>query len=151
MLQRVVDRDRVANRSAALNASIAHRSVAVLLAVLVLLQAVVAGQAVFGSWKIEIHGWLGNASFVAGLLLIPLAVRSKAGRPLVVLAVALTAALFVQTGLGYAGRTTLAAASWHLPLGVAIFGLTAANVTLTWAASLAPIAGGSGRRSEQRR
>ena len=40
------------------------------LAVLVLLQAVVAGQAIFGSWEIEVHGWLGNASFLAGLALV---------------------------------------------------------------------------------
>lgn len=101
-----------------------------------LVQAVVAGQAIFGSWEIEVHGWLGNASFLAGLLLVVLAVRGRAGRVLVVLAVALAVALFVQTGLGYAGRTALVAASLHVPLGVAIFGLSVANVTLVWARSL---------------
>jgi len=114
----------------------------VTLAVLVLLQAVVAGQAIFGSWEIEVHGWLGNASFVAGLALVVVAVRRRAGRMLVVLAVAMAVALFIQTGLGYAGRTALAAASWHVPLGVVIFGLSVANATLVWAPSLSA---GSGR------
>lgn len=122
------------------------------LAVLVLLQAVVAGQAIFGSWEIEVHGWLGNASFLAGLLLVVLAVRRRAGRVLIVLAVGIAVALFAQTGLGYAGRTALPAASWHIPLGVAIFGLTIANVTLVWAPSLVSAAADSGgTRREQRR
>lgn len=154
MLQRVAGRGRSANRSLspAPNVGRAHRSVAVVLAVLVLVQAVVAGQAIFGSWDIEVHGWLGNASFLAGLLLVVLAVRGGGGRVVVVLAVALAVALFVQIGLGYAGRTALAAASVHVPLGVAIFGLSVANVLLVWAPSLA---GGAvdveAPRTEQRR
>jgi len=44
-------------------------------------------------------------------------------------AAALVVAMFVQTGLGYAGRTTAGAASWHVPLGVAIFGLAVAHAS----------------------
>lgn len=76
-----------------------------MLAVLVLIQAVVAGQALFGDWGIEVHGWMGNGSFLLGLALFVLAVVSRAGRAAVVTAAALAAAMFVQVGLGYAGRT----------------------------------------------
>ena len=34
--------------------------------------------------------------------------------------------LFFQTGLGYVGRDSTLAASWHIPLGVAAFGLATA-------------------------
>lgn len=99
---------------------------------LVLLQAVVAGQAIFGDWKIQLHGWLGNTSFALGGLLVVLSIASRSGRVLVTVAAALAGAMFAQTGLGYAGRTVLAAASWHVPLGVAIFGLALCNALLTY-------------------
>ena len=108
----------------------AHRLVAIGLAGLVLSQAVAAGQATFGDWEIEVHGWMGNASFALGLLLLVLAVASRAGRVAVGTAAALVVAMFAQVGLGYAGRTALGAASWHIPLGVAIFGLAVCNLTL---------------------
>lgn len=126
------------------------RLVAAALAVLVLLQAVVAGQSLFGTWGIEVHGWMGNASFLLGLLLIPLALRARAGRVAVSLAFALVVAMFSQIGLGYAGRTALAAASWHVPLGVAIFGLSVFNVAVLWAPTLVPLAAGGGPRRRER-
>lgn len=121
----------------------ASRGVAVASAVLVLLlllRAVVAGQGFFGSWEIEVHGWLGNASFLAGPVLVVVAVRGRARRVLV----ALAAALFVQSGLGSAGRTALPAASRPVPLGVAIFGLSIANATLVRAPSPPSLSGGAG-------
>ena len=39
------------------------------------------------------------------------------------MAVALVALAFAQIGLGYVGRETTAAAAWHIPMGVTIFGL----------------------------
>lgn len=100
-----------------------HSALAVTLAVLVLVQAVIAGQALFGGWAIDVHGWVGNGSFLLGLLLVALALRRDVGKGGTLVAVALVVAMFVQTGLGYAGRTMPEAASWHVPLGVAIFGL----------------------------
>lgn len=100
-----------------------HRVVAEVLAALVLAQAVVAGQALFGDWSIRVHGFMGNASFVLGLVLLAVAVVGRADRTRLVLTVVLVVALFAQTGLGYAGRTTPGAAAWHVPLGVTIFGL----------------------------
>lgn len=108
-----------------------HVGLAGVLVALVLLQAVIAGQALFAGWSIELHGWLGNASFVLGLVLLVMAMRSGA-RGAVALAGALTIAMFMQIGLGYAGRTALGAASWHVPLGVTIFGLAVANASLLY-------------------
>ena len=101
-----------------------HRIVAEVLAALVLAQAVVAGQALFGDWAIRVHGFMGNASFVLGLVLVGVAVVGRSDRTRLVLSAVLVAALFAQTGLGYVGRETAEAAAWHVPLGVAIFGLT---------------------------
>lgn len=100
------------------------------LVVLVLMQAVIAGQALFGGWAIELHGWLGNASFAVGVVLVALAVKRPVGRAATFFAVGLVLAMFAQTGLGYAGRTSLAAASWHVPLGVTVFGFAVAHAAL---------------------
>lgn len=132
MVQRVTDRigagDDAGNE--ALAASAGHRGVAIGFVVLVLVQAVIAGQALFGGWEIELHGWLGNASFAVGVVLVVLAVKSRVGRAPTFLAVGLVVAMVAQTGLGYAGRTSLAAASWHVPLGVTVFGLAVAQAAL---------------------
>ncbi len=100
-----------------------HRVVAEVLAALVLAQAVVAGQALFGDWSIRVHGFMGNASFLLGLVLVVVAVVGRADRTRLLLTVVLVVALFAQTGLGYVGRETAEAAAWHVPLGVTIFGL----------------------------
>lgn len=132
MVQRVVgtvgaDPDTL--RGAA-HAGAVHRGLAVTLVVLVLFQAVIAGQALFGGWAIDLHGWIGNGSFALGVILVVLALRSGVGKSGTLVAVALAVAMFVQTGLGYAGRTALGAASWHVPLGVAVFGLAAVHATV---------------------
>lgn len=110
----------------------AYRGTAALLALLVLVQAIIAGQATFGQWDIEVHGWLGNASFAVGLVLLGLTTAAKPDRTTVVVAVALVVAMFAQVGLGYAGRTAAAAAAWHVPLGVTIFGLAIYHLTLSY-------------------
>lgn len=102
----------------------AHRVVAEVLAALVLAQAVVAGQALFGDWSIRVHGFMGNGSFVLGLVLLVLALVGRSDRRRLVLSAVLVAALFAQTGLGYVGRETAEAAAWHVPLGVTIFGFS---------------------------
>lgn len=103
----------------------AHRVVAEVLLALVLAQAVVAGHYLFGDWSIRVHGFLGNGSFVLGLVLLGIALVGRSDRTRLVLSAVLVAALFAQTGLGYVGRETAEAAAWHVPLGVAIFGFTA--------------------------
>lgn len=103
----------------------AHRVVAEVLLALVLAQAVVAGHYLFGDWPIRVHGFLGNGSFVLGLVLLGIALVGRSDRTRLVLSAVLVAALFAQTGLGYVGRETAEAAAWHVPLGMAIFGFTA--------------------------
>lgn len=96
---------------------------------LVLVQAALAGQFLFGSADIKVHGYVGNASFAFGLVAAGLAVAARVPRWVVALGVLLVVALFSQTGLGYVGRESTSAASWHVPLGVTTFGLAVAALT----------------------
>jgi len=107
----------------------AHLVTTALVVLLVLVQAAIAGQFLFGSGDIKVHGYIGNASFALALVAGVLAVLARVPRWLLALNVALVAALFSQTGLGYVGRESAAAASWHVPLGVASFGLAVAALT----------------------
>ena len=110
--------------------AVAHRVLVVALPALVLTQAALAGQFMFGGDGRTLHGILGNVSFaVAALTLVVVVVRRRPGLEFAV-AVALAAMAFAQVGLGYVGRDNLDAASWHVPLGVAIFGLACYQVAL---------------------
>jgi len=110
----------------------AARALAAVIAALVLVQAVIAGRSnrLFGSWDIGLHGTLGNIVFAMALANLTLVARRRANRALVVTAAALVAVLTAQLGLGYAGRDSLAAAGWHIPVGVAAFGLAVWNLAL---------------------
>jgi len=94
-----------------------------LLVVLVLVQASLAGRELFGTNDFGVHGILGNVSFTVGLVGAVFAALGRVPRWLLGVSAAILAALFAQTGLGYVGRENLGAASWHIPLGVSIFGL----------------------------
>jgi hypothetical protein len=102
----------------------------ILLLVLVLTQAAMAGQALFEGFDIKVHGYVGNASFTLGVVLLAVALFGRLPKPLMLLAAINMVALFGQTGLGYVGRETTMAASLHVPLGVTIFGLSTVQVTL---------------------
>lgn len=104
--------------------ALAHRLVAWAIPALVLVQAMLAGQHLFDGQSITLHGILGNVTFALTVLGVVLAVVRRQPGLVFALAVALVALTFAQVGLGYVGRETLAAASWHIPLGVAIFGLS---------------------------
>jgi hypothetical protein len=110
----------------------ANRAVAHALPAFVLVQAVMAGRSerLFGTWSIVAHGILGNVTFLLAVTGLALAVRGRLGRPAILVAGALVLLLTIQIGMGYAGRTSLDAAAWHIPNGVAIFGLAVYNVTL---------------------
>ena len=107
------------------------RWLAAVTALLVLVQAVLAGRGMFDDPALlETHGFVGNATFVAVLALVVLAFiagrRGAFGRLELGLSVLLLVLVIAQLGLGYSGRESSAAASWHVPNGVLIFGLTAA-------------------------
>ncbi len=119
-----------APRSGALSA---YRALAHVLPVLVLIQAWMAGSSnvLFGSLDIVTHGMVGNGTFLLALIVLALALVSRAGGPAVVVAGVLVLLMFAQIGLGYIGRDTATAAAWHIPNGVLIFGLATYQITLS--------------------
>jgi hypothetical protein len=100
----------------------------VLVVVLILVQAMLAGQSLFGSASITVHGFVGNATFALAVVAAFVALAAKV--PVWVLSIdaLLGLLLFFQTGLGYVGRDSTLAASWHIPLGVTAFGLAVAGL-----------------------
>jgi hypothetical protein len=118
------------------------RWLAGLAAALVLVQAALAGQWLAGNAAIiETHGWLGNGTFLLTILLAGVSLLGwRQGRfdlkPFVV-SVVMVLLIAAQLGLGYVGRSSAAAASIHLPLGVLIFGALLALLALMMPTRLA--------------
>ena len=104
-------------------ADLVHRLVVSTLPVIVLVQAALAGQHLFEGAGITLHGILGNVTFALTVVGVVLAAVRRSDGPTFFVAVALLALAFAQVGLGYVGRETSQAAAWHVPTGVAIFGL----------------------------
>jgi hypothetical protein len=100
-----------------------HRVVAGLMAALVLVLAVMASRSVklFGTWEIELHGYVGNSLFILALVNGGLALNRRRGE---LIALIIGMGVFAQIGLGYVGRDSLEAAAWHVPNGVLLMGLT---------------------------
>ena len=108
------------------------RMLTIFISLLVLAQAALAGHSnkLFGSINIEIHGFVGNAVFTLLIVSLVIAAVTRAGTARLATLAALTVLATAQIGLGYMGRTSTEAAGWHVPLGVAIFGLTVHNLVL---------------------
>jgi hypothetical protein len=102
------------------------------IAALLLVQAVIAGRSevLFGSWDIEVHGWVGNGLFVLVVANLAVAVVRRASTAELTVAAALGMLTFAQVGLGYVGREQLEAAAWHIPNGVLLMGLGAYQLAL---------------------
>lgn len=99
----------------------------------VLTQAVLAGQALFVSPSLfGLHGGVGHG--VLALAIVTAGLAWTTGRSRVAAAMASLAVLGLigQTGLGYVGHRTGAplASALHVPLGVALVGLTVATAVL---------------------
>jgi hypothetical protein len=113
----------------------AFRAVAALGAALILIQAVLAGRGWFTDMDlIETHGIVGNVTFLVivaqAALAVALGLRGG-NRTLFLLLNAVMAVLVVaQIGLGYSTRDSAEAASWHVPLGVFLFGVTTYHLAL---------------------
>jgi hypothetical protein len=86
--------------------------------------AAIAGNHLFGSWDIEVHGWIGNGVFVLAVAGLALAIARRAPTDELTLAAAVGLLTFGQVGLGYVGRDTLEAAAWHVPNGVLLMALS---------------------------
>lgn len=98
----------------------------------ILVQAALAGQALFAAADLfGLHGGVGHGTLALAVITAGLAWVTRAPRPVAVLATLAVLGLVGQTGLGYVGhRTGVAlASSLHIPLGVALLGLTVATAT----------------------
>jgi uncharacterized membrane protein len=115
----------VPNRPALLNA---YRAVAGLFALLVLVQAAMAGQAIYGDWSITAHGVVGNLSYLLAVAGLVIGIVARVPRTLVAVALAIVVLSTLQIILGYDDGQ--AANAWHLPNGVAIFGLAVYQVSV---------------------
>jgi hypothetical protein len=73
---------------------------------------------------------LGELTFALTVVGLVLAIARRGDGLLFAVAVALVALAFAQVGLGFVGRDTTSAAAWHIPVGVAIFGLTTYQLAL---------------------
>ena len=104
---------------------------------LVLLQAVLAGRGLFFDYDlIEVHGYVGNATFIAAMLLVVGAwlgrQRGSMGMAELALSLGLLVLTVAQIGLGYGGREDQLSASLHIPNGILVTGLCAALITLAY-------------------
>ncbi len=98
--------------------------------IVVLIMALLGGRFFVSPSIIDIHGYIGNLFFLMVIAQAGLLAMSKPGGRfgMALLALSLlTVALVVgQIGLGYTGRESATALSWHIPNGVLIFGISAA-------------------------
>jgi hypothetical protein len=99
----------------------AYVAATAILALLVAVQALLAGRSIAGLGQIDIHGYVGNASFVVGIVLLVLALVARLPKRQLWLAAIVLILLFSQTGLGYVGRDSAEAVSWHVFFGVITF------------------------------
>lgn len=123
--------------------TLAHRVLVIALPLLVLVQAALAGQWLGYGTDITLHGILGNVSFAVTVVLVIVTVMCRLSGAAFALAVALMALSFAQVGLGYVGRETMGARAWHIPVGVAIFGLATFQLAWTWREQPGAAAGGA--------
>jgi hypothetical protein len=106
------------------------KGLAAAVVVMIVVQAALAGQGWFGGQLglIAVHGWVGNASYVAVIVLAGMAVvglRRGWGRLPLALALGLVLLMTAQLGFGYMGRRLAWAAALHIPNGVLITALAA--------------------------
>ncbi len=102
----------------------AHHVLAGVTAALILVMALIAGRSLFGTWDIEIHGWIGNAVFLLAVANLALAIARRATTPELTVAALIGMLTFAQVGLGYVGRDEVEAAAWHVPNGVLLMALS---------------------------
>lgn len=98
--------------------------------VMVLIMAILGGRFFVSPDIIDIHGYIGNFVFMLVLGFAALLYMSKPGGPLGKVLLGLTALSVVlvigQIGLGYSSRESVRALTFHIPVGVLIFGISAA-------------------------
>ena len=113
----------------------------------VLVQAWLAGEALFVTPDLFVlHGGVGHGVLTLSIIAAGLAWTQRRARGPAILATLAVVALVGQTGLGYAGRRggIAEASAWHIPLGVAVLGLTVAVAVLLSARMRQPSASPAG-------
>jgi hypothetical protein len=105
---------------------------------LILIQAFLAGRGLFKDYDlIEVHGILGNITFIFGILLVIGAWLARQAGVLTNLelgiSVVLLALISAQIGLGYSGRDNGDAAALHIPNGILVTMLSGALIALSFA------------------
>ncbi len=94
-------------------------------------QAVLAGQHLALDADIILHGMLGSAVFFFQIAVVVLVFMDRASTEMKITTLVVIAGLFAQIGLGYAARSGgHALNAIHIPLGVALFGLTTWQLAL---------------------
>ena len=105
------------------------RTTAWTVVIFILVQAALAGPATFlAAGLFELHGWIGTGTLlVAGVMLV-LTVLDHESTPVRLGALVIAGGLVAQIGLGYSGRRggLGEASAVHVPLGVALLGLSVA-------------------------
>jgi len=105
----------------------------------VFVQAVLAGQHIAFDSPIELHGFIGSAVFALQAAIVVLVFMDRASAEIKVTALVIIGLLFAQIGLGYASRSGgHALNAWHIPLGVALFGMSTwqlARIRSAWSGS----------------
>ena len=104
---------------------------------LVLVQAILAGRGWFIDYDlIKVHGYVGDATFVAVILLVIGAWLGKQAGVMstaeLVLAIALMLLVFAQFALGYGGRDSATARALHIPNGVLIMGIVSSLIGISF-------------------
>ena len=113
-----------------------YRGLAHVLPLLVLVQAWMAGHSDalgYGDFDITVHGIVGNVSYLLAVAALVLTLVARANKGAMVVAAVIVALMTIQIGLGYSGRDSRGAAAWHIPNGVAIFGLAVYQVSVATA------------------
>jgi len=101
--------------------------------IIVLLMALLGGRFFVEPSVIDVHGYIGNLFFVLVLvqagLLVMAGISGWLGKLLMGLSIVSALLVVAQLGLGYSGRESATAMSFHIPNGVLIFGLSVAIIS----------------------
>jgi hypothetical protein len=104
----------------------------------IMAQAVLAGQGLAGQAAVfSLHGGIGHGVLLVSGLVATFAWLTGAPRVVAILASVVALCLVGQTGLGYVGHRSgvAAATAVHVPLGVALLGLSVAAAVLAQVAT----------------
>lgn len=98
------------------------RALAGVVTLLVLVQAFLGARIIFDGDTDALHRFLGLLTFAIGVAALVFALVAQIPRTLVIVSAAIAVLLVVQVGLGFSIEDSPSAGTWHIPLGMLIFG-----------------------------